>query len=237
MAKSFADLAKRQLRTTAGKSDSRNKLIGAVRAASKRLQLADDDRRAIQLEVVGKASMSDMTPGEIGKVLDRLNRDVKSPMAHRSHVGKIRALWWTLYWVGEDIEPNDAALDGFTRRQTGLAALRFVDHRHAPSIIEALKSWASRAGVRWHSDAWVADMARIHGPQVTRPVADRLAVIDAIWEKLRDAGQVYDSTPWSFVARAHSLGMSQYHWTAREIDTAIRTLGRQLRRHIGRKID
>lgn len=237
MAKSFSDLARRQIRTSAGRSDSRKKLIGAVRAAANRLQLHDDDRRAIQLELTGKDSMANMTLAEIGKVLDRLNRDQKAPMGHRSHIGKIRALWWTLYFVGEDIEPNDQALDRFTRRQTGLAALRFVDHHHAPSIIEALKAWAERGGVRWPTDAAILSLARIHGDQVNRPLVDRMAVAEAIWAKLREAGIVYGLCPWPYLASAHGLGLNHYHWTARELDTAIRGLGRQLRRHLGRTTD
>lgn len=235
MAKSFADLTKRTLRTATGKSDSRRKLMNAVRAAAARMQLGDEDRRAIQLELTGKDSMADMSLGEIGRVLDRLNRDRPAPMGHRSHIGKIRALWWSLYWVGETIEPNDQALDAFTRRQTGLAALRFVDHRAAPAIIEALKAWASRIGVEWWSDAKVAVCAEANGAQVTRAIADRLAVIDAIWAKLRDAGVVYDSHAYNFLARAHGLGRKYTSWTDRELDTCIRGLGKQLRRHLERK--
>lgn len=80
MAKSFADITKRTLRTATGKSDSRRKLMGAVRAAATRMQLGDEDRRAIQLELTGKVSMADMNLSEIGKVLDRLNRDRPAPM-------------------------------------------------------------------------------------------------------------------------------------------------------------
>jgi hypothetical protein len=75
MAVSFSSVANRHLTAASGKSDARKKLIIAVRAASRRLGIEDEDRKAIQLEVTGKASMSDMDASDIGKVLDRLNRD------------------------------------------------------------------------------------------------------------------------------------------------------------------
>ncbi len=235
MANAFADIARRQLRTAGGKSESRRKLMMAVRAAANRMQLTDEDRRAIQMELTGKTSMADMTPAEIGQVLDRLNRDRPAPMGHRAHVAKIRALWWTLYWLGETAEPNDQALDAFTRRQTGLSALRFVDHRSAPALIEALKAWTARAGVNWYSDAHVAEIAAGQARSFSRAKADRCAVVEAIWEKLRDAREVHDSIPWIYLRRSHGLNSNHLLWSERELDTCIRGLGKQLRRHLGKR--
>lgn len=235
MAKPLSSVLGRQLRTTSGKADSRRKLIGAVRAAAARLRLSDEDRHAIQEEVTGKASMSDMTIAEIGKVLDRLNRDRPAPMAHRAHVGKIRALWWTLYWLGGTDEPNDAALDAFVRRQTGLQRLQFVDYRAAPSIIEALKSMAARQGVAWPSEKRVAELRAAHGDQVKAGHVERVAVIEAIWAKLRELRLVHDPIFHDYVAHALKLGLNPWHWTARELDEAIRMLGKRLRRAMAKR--
>jgi hypothetical protein len=221
-ARSFGELAGAKLRTAAGKRDSRNKLIGAVHAAAKGAGLDEEDRRSIYAEETGKPSLSDMTLAEIGKVLDRLNRGRAAPMHHRPHLAKVRALWWTLYWLGEVDQPNDQALVAFVRRQTGLDDLRFVDHRNAPPVIEAQKAWAARAGVRWPTAARrAADDA----------VAERQAVMDAIWLRLIDARAVVGSLPDAYVYSALKLATTdRRRWTARELDEAIKLLGKRLRR-------
>ena len=240
MANPFAAVLGRQLRTSAGKADSRKKLIGAVRAAAARMQLGDDDRRAIQLEETGKPSMADMTPAEIGKVLDRLNRDRPAPMAHRGHVAKIRALWWTLYWIGTIDHPTDAAIDTFVQRQTGIASLRFLDHRSAPAVIEALKAWAGRDGVVWPVAGRTAklvvvdELAGATGGKVIVPpspaLAERIAVMEAIWRKLVDRRLVVGGSPTGYVAQALALGTDRAAWTATDLDQAIKLLGKRLRR-------
>lgn len=229
-ARSFAAIAGRQLRTTTGKVDARKKLIGAVRAAASRLHLSDEDRRAIQLEMTGKASMSDMTPAEIGRVLDRLNRDRPAPMAHRAHVGKVRALWWTLYWLGEIDEPNDQALDAFVRRQTGISSLRFLNHSKAPAVIEALKAMTARADVRWPTEAEVNAIPIMDGKMVTMADVERMRVITAIWARIRDRGEANHPVWHGFAAAALGVKTNPYAWSSRELDTVIRIVGKKLRR-------
>jgi hypothetical protein len=227
-ARSFGELAGAKLRTAAGKRDSRNKLIGAVHAAAKAAALTEEDRRAIYAEETGKATLSKMSLAEIGRVLDRLNKGREAPMHHRPHVAKVRALWWTLYWLGEIDSPNDQALAGFVRRQTGLDDLRFVDHRNAPPIIEALKGWSQRAGVRWPAKVDRTEAAK----------AERLAVVDAIWLRLIDTRAVVGSTPDAYVFSALALtATDRGRWTARELDAAIRLLGKRLRRAKSKSIE
>jgi Protein of unknown function (DUF1018) len=242
MAVSFSSVAARHLRTASGKSDARKKLIMAVRAASRRLGIEDEDRKAIQLEVTGKASMSDMDAGDIGKVLDRLNRDrtgdglggiSASYNPQRAHISKVKALWWTLYWLGEVAEPNDGALDTFVRRQTGLSSIRFLDHRAAPSVIEALKDMARKAGVKWplHSDCKLLVRSN---PKITLAHLDRHAVLGAIWGRLRERRLVLGITYFDYVSKAAgtttmSLSLNHWMWTAPELDAGIRILGKKLR--------
>lgn len=227
-ARSFGDIARRHVRTASGKSDSRKKLIGAVRAAAHRLRMDDDDRRAIQLEVTavngrpGKASMADMDVRELGLVLDRLNRDQKggygssNAFARSPHAAKVKALWWTCHWLGLNVadDPSDAALDGFVKRQTGLDSLRFLNHLSAPSVIEALKDIAARdGGVIWPQ----------RGPHVA--IDDRRAVIQAIWNRLFDVSAVSSGSPWYFLSTRNADVM-----TGRGLDACIRDLGKMLRR-------
>jgi hypothetical protein len=205
-------------------------LVGAIRAAAARLGLDEEARRDVQERVAGKRSTTGMTLAELGRVLDELNKGWKGPMGHRAHLGKIRALWWTLFWLGEvrcaegQVEKT---LDAFVQRQAKVAALRFVDHRAAAAVIEALKDWAARAGVKWPA---VGAGAEYPGDPRDAATRDRHAVLDAIWLKLREAGAVRACHYEDYFSRALGLTRSHHHWSAREYDAAIRLAGKTLRR-------
>jgi len=234
LAKAFGEIAAAALRTAEGRTDSRTKLNGAVRAACRRLNICDEDRKAIQLEVTGKASMGDMTLAEIGKVLDRLNRDYKAPMGHRGHVGKIRALWWTVYWLGAVAEPNDRALDAFVARQTGKQRIQFLGPREAFRVIEALKAWAGREGVVWPDEARLREL-RQTSPGIDMPRLERHAVLEAIAAKLREL-RVLHSCHIGYSQKALGLAVNHHAWSARDLDQAIRFLGKKVRRAIGKAV-
>lgn len=151
-----------------GPAAERTRLMRAVHAACRQQGLDEEARRDLQLGVVGKASMGDMDAGELARLLARLNRGGRT--AARPHAGKVLALWWSLHWLGAVDRPDARAVDGFVRRQTGVSALRFLDHRQAHAVVEALKDWAAREGVDW--------------PRPSDPIADRLAVLAAIGAKL-----------------------------------------------------
>lgn len=170
-------------------SAPRTQLYRAVYAAIRSNGMDDDDRKAMMRDMFGKASLSDMSEIEISHLLDRLNRDRnrKAPAGHRAHLGKIRALWWSLYWLGEAESSQERAISAFVKRQTGVSALRFVDYKSASSVIEALKSWATRAGVKWRSADQIAATAAIY-PGFDANHADRLAVLSAQGEKLGEVG-------------------------------------------------
>lgn len=227
-ARSLGNIVGRQLATATGKSDTRRKLIMAVRAAARRLRLGDDDRKAIQIEVTGKESMSDMDAAEIGRVLDRLNRDQTGsygnrPDLHRTPwLGKVRALWWTCFWLGLIDQPGDGALAAFVKRQTGIDALRFLDHRSAPAVIEALKAMAARAGVDWPSD----------GPDKAK--ADRIAVLRAMWQALFDLNVIGPISLEKSICLAERKrvddGFRLTDLSGKSLDDHIRSIGKQLRR-------
>lgn len=216
----FARNMQRVLRTAEGKADSRNKLMKAIGAACGRLGMDDDARRDVQVGVTGKASMKDMDLAELGQVLDRLNRDWKGPTGHRAHIGKIRALWWTLYWLGALDDTRDRSIDVFVRRQTGVGALRFLDHHNAPAVIEPLKAWAGREGVEW--------------PTAPDLLADRRAVVAALWRKLRDRRLVGQAAPGQYAAASIDVGADPERWTAHELDAVIKLLGKRYRRALGK---
>lgn len=190
----------------------------AIFAAARDAGLDEDDRRAVQLRVTGKPSLTGMTAADMDKVLVAIrgtgtakrDRPVGST---RAHVGKIWALWWSLYWLRAVDQPEEKALNAWVKRQTGVDAARFLDHKAAVAVIEALKAWAAREGVEWSVPPC--------------PQADRRAVVDAIWAKLLVGNRVTGRTADAFLIEA--LHLPPKRWTDHQTDEAIRFLGRMLR--------
>lgn len=221
-------------RRTGKTEHGRNRLIIAIRAACKRQAIDDDMRKAIQVELVNKASMSDMSIGELGRLLDHFNKGWKGPMGHRAHIGKIKALWWSLYWLGAINEPDDRAISAFVERQTGVSALKFLDHRKAASVIEALKAWLERVGVSWPDPDQVADLAD-KSPVYSDQHADRHAILGAIGAKLQATG-VLRHHYLAYLESALHLCANHHVWSTAELDAGIRLLGRKLRRIEGKEV-
>lgn len=224
--------ARRSRPNEAQRNDPRKRMMRAVLAACNRKLIDPDERYDIQEEITGKRSMSEMTSAELGKVLDHLNRDWDRSRTDRPHIAKIRALWWSLYWTGAIDEPGDKALDDFVQRQTGLSSLRFVDHRHAAPIIEAMKSWLSRIGVSWPKDSDIASIAA-KWPGYDRQRAERIAVLNLIDRKV--AGLTDIGFPSRHAARHFGISSSETSWNTTMLDNAIRYLGGILRRELAKE--
>lgn len=222
--------AARANRLSKGKSDSRSRLIGAIRAAAARKGMSDEHRRDLIERVTGKRSAGDCSLPELGRVLDEMNRDWRSREGgeHRSHIGKVKALWWTLYWLGEVDDDSERAIASFVRRQTGIDGLRFLDHRSANSVIEGLKAWAERAGVAPVDPAMVASIAA-HTPGYGATQQERHQVLAALWQRLDGHGVTRCATYLGFVQQRLGLGANHHLWSRHELDAAIRLLGRWLR--------
>lgn len=211
----------------------RVRMMTAIRAACKRQAIDDDMRKQIQSSLTGTASMSDMTMAQLGQLLDHFNKGWKGPMGHRAHIGKIKALWWSLFWLGAIDEPGDLAISAFVERQTGVSALKFLDHRKAFAVIEALKSWLARIGVQWADADTVARIAA-NAPAYSDQLADRHAVLAALEVALRD-GRIMHTHYAAYLPTALGLSPNHHFWTAAELDTGIRLLGRKLRRMKGKE--
>ena len=213
-----------------GKSDSRSRLIGAIRAAAARKGMSDEHRRDLIERVTGKRSAGDLRLPELGRVLDEMNRDWRAADSgeHRSHIGKVKALWWTLYWLGEVDDQSERAIASFVRRQTGIEALRFLDHRTAASVIEALKSWAERAGVKPCDPKVIATIAA-HTPTYSAALDERHQVLAALWLRLAQHGVTRSINYHNLVEARLGLSPNHHVWGRHELDAAIRFLGRWLR--------
>lgn len=209
-----------------------NPLKRAILAACARLGLDDDSRRELQMDVIGKRSLTEMTTVELVKLRDHLNRGWKHPDQARPHMGKIRALWWSLYWLGAISRVDDDALAAFVKRQTGVERLKFLGHFDAPKVIEAMKSWLEREGVKWWSPQQIADVVAIQ-PAFNGALADRHAVLRAIGWRLDRAGLMSSFSVYSWIGAAcNKRGDRQWDFTAEELDAGIRALGKKLRRFL-----
>ncbi len=140
-----------------------------IHVACRELGIESDDRRALQLEVCGKTSMSDMTAADLKKVLERLKKDgfkgaskapKKRPAASRADLRLIHVLWGKLGAAGVLDRPGRDGLNAFIRARFGetwemvpadVDMLR--DHSQIDAVISALKDWGKRAGIDFNWSA------------------------------------------------------------------------------------
>jgi hypothetical protein len=170
----------------------------------------------------GKASLSDMSVPEITRLLDRLNRNnkarqVTAPTSVKSAPCGGAFTGWARW------KRRRALISAFVKRQTGITALRFIDHRHAPSVIEALKAWLARVGVAWPGAEELADR------QGATAQLERIAVLDAIQGKCLTAGLLGDDV-WARLADDIPMHRWAKGRSVTELDAAIRHFGDAARR-------
>ncbi|WP_299370470.1 regulatory protein GemA [uncultured Tateyamaria sp.] len=125
------------------------------------LGLDNEARKALQLQVCGKSSMTDMTDDEMKAVIDRLRADGfnpkgkrKHPPAPRSDLRLVHVLWKALQDAGELDRPSREGLNAFIRKRfedawgtvpADIDMLRDADKIEA--VIAALKAWMKRKSV------------------------------------------------------------------------------------------
>ena len=130
-----------------------------------KLQLSDDDYRALLVQLTGKASSKGMTATEQAQVRDHMQRlaqrmgvaqpttcrrpltreqfdQVKKQASPRER--KVWALWNQLARDGVLHNPSRAALNAFVERTVHVSALGFANSAQLDTLIEALKEWQKR---------------------------------------------------------------------------------------------
>ncbi|WP_343590128.1 regulatory protein GemA [Paracidovorax wautersii] len=138
----------------------------AIHVLKAKLQLTDDDYRALINGLTRKTSSKDMTDAERGQVRDhmqklaermgvvkpaqggRMTREqfAKAKASASPRERKVWAMWHQLHRDGLVDNPSRAALDAWVQRQVGVAALRFATGPQLDALIEALKAWQERKG-------------------------------------------------------------------------------------------
>ena len=139
----------------------------AIHVLKSKLQLSDDDYRALLKNLTQKTSTKDMSDRERQQVRDHMQSlaeraGVAKPLRRRTpgrtfaqaraaaspRERKVWALWNQLARDGVLHNPSRAALNAFVERTVHVSALRFATNAQLDTVIEALKSWNQRKEVR-----------------------------------------------------------------------------------------
>ena len=135
----------------------------AIHVLKSKLQLSDDDYRALLRNLTQKTSSKDLTDKERQAVRDHMQQlaeraGVAKPLRRRAtgrtfaqakaaaspRERKVWALWHQLHRDGLGDNPSAAALNAWVKRQVGVDALRFCTGPQLDTLIEALKAWGDR---------------------------------------------------------------------------------------------
>ena len=137
--------------------------IAAIHVLKSRLQLSDDDYRALLKNLTQKTSTKDMSDRERQQVRDHMQSraeraGVAKPLRRRAtgrtfaqakaaaspRERKVWALWHQLHRDGLVHDTSAAALNAWVQRTVHVAALAFATGPQLDTLIVALKSWQQR---------------------------------------------------------------------------------------------
>ncbi|MGH1416877.1 MAG: gp16 family protein [Pelagimonas sp.] len=137
-------------------------LIRKIHVGCRQLGIDSDTRHDLQLQLVGKASLSDMTEPELLRVVSALNSKGFAPSkgktkrkeAPRADLRLVHVLWTKLGHAGALETPTRKGLNTFLRSQfetkwgsvpADVDMLR--DHTQIDDVLQALMAWGKRAGI------------------------------------------------------------------------------------------
>lgn len=138
--------------------------IAAIHTLKAKLQLTDDDYRALLCNLTGKTSSKAMSEDQQHQVRDHMQNlavrmGVATATRRRPMSGqqfdqakrqasprerKVWALWMQLHRDGVVKDTRRKALDAWVERQVGVSSLRFCAAAQLDTLIEALKAWQER---------------------------------------------------------------------------------------------
>lgn len=218
---------------------TRRAAVVKVQIARRDLGLAEDDYRSILERLTGKTSAAACSDTELGRVLDEFkakgwiaarrvekaqpsDRAAKSKPADHPAAKKARALWLSLWNLGEVRDPSEAALEGFARRQLKVDRLQWADQGQTYKLIEALKAMAERAG-------WSQDVSGVGPTIVVRVLKGRL--VEAQWRRICDRSAIGTITlqAWASNEGMRFCDGDVQTWPAYQVELAISTFGKRIR--------
>ncbi len=135
----------------------------AIHVLKSKLQLTDDDYRALLKNLTQKTSSKDLTDKERQAVRDHMQQlaeraGVAKPLRRRATARtfaqakaaasprerKVWALWHQLHRDGLVHDTSAAALNAWVQRTVHVSALAFATGAQLDTCIEALKAWQQR---------------------------------------------------------------------------------------------
>jgi phage gp16-like protein len=138
-------------------------LIRLVHVGARELGLDDDTRRDLQLVTTGKASLKDMTHGELTRVVEALKArgftvsakgKARRPPAARADVRFAHVLWRLLHDAGHAKVGGPKGLNAFIQarfsKKWGAAPLDIdvmQEWSQIRDVIDALTDWCRRTGI------------------------------------------------------------------------------------------
>lgn len=135
-------------------------MIRTIHVGCRQLGIDADTRHDLQLRLVGKASLADMSDDERKRILDELKArgfrpsSGKRPKAPRADLRLVHVLWAKLGHAGELKDPTRKGLNKFIQKRFG-EAWGFVpadidglrDHDKIDAVLQALIQWGKRAKI------------------------------------------------------------------------------------------
>lgn len=137
----------------------------AIHVLKSKLQLTDDDYRALLKGLTNKTSSKDLSDKERQAVRDHMQQlaermGVVKPGRRRAPARsfaqakaeasprerKVWALWHQLHRDGLVHDTSPKALNAWVLKMVGVSALAFANAAQLDTLIEALKSWQQRGG-------------------------------------------------------------------------------------------
>lgn len=132
-----------------------------IHVGCKQLGLDDETRHDLQLAATGKASMKDMSEGDMRKVLDALKQrgfktstGRKRKRAPRADVRYCHVLWGLLYKAGHARIGGAEGLNAFVRSRfentwghVPIDIDAMTEAGEINDVIRALKDWCGRNGI------------------------------------------------------------------------------------------
>lgn len=131
---------------------NRQQFIQLIHIAKSQLGLDDATYRAMLAGLELPESTTKMSVPELVKVLEHLKSKgfkVRSKATDRSQAADdqskmMRGLWLELHDLGHVRDASEAALMAWVKRETGVAALQWLNTKQAQTTIEKLKQWRRR---------------------------------------------------------------------------------------------
>lgn len=221
---------------------ARNKLIAVIHVAKKQLGLTEDIYRDILFATTEKESLKDMNIDDLNKVIKafedqgfkKKSNSKRTGSVRRTksrHVKLIRALWISLYQLGEVKNPSENALNAYAKRMTKVDNLHWLPPHKEDSVIASLRDWMKRAGYERPIDDDYLRFAKIHAqnPEFIKNSESVISAAHVLMAQARIAFKDVEGFHSWIAAQGFVSGVHPYKYSAEEIHSLCEELAKIIR--------